>query len=67
MKCLSRQTRQGVMFSEAGHSYTLTLGRTVRKRCVAASEGRSESDRAERLDACPADSPARGGARRLKS
>ena len=56
MKCLSLQTRQGVMFSEAGRYSTLTLGRAVRKRRAAASEGRSDSDRAERQDARPAGS-----------
>ena len=56
MKCLSLQTSQGVVFSEAGRYYTLTPGRAVRKRRASASEGRSESDRAERLDAPPSDS-----------
>ena len=47
MKCLSLQTSQGVMFSEAGRYYTLRLGRAVRKGCAAVSEGRSEGDRVE--------------------
>ena len=48
MKCLSLQTSQGVVFSEAGRYYTLTLGRAVRKRRASASEGRSEGDRVGR-------------------
>ena len=60
MKCLSLQTSQGVVFSEAGRYYTLTPGRAVRKRRASASEGRSDSDRAERLDVRPGDSMPEG-------
>ena len=67
MKCLLLQTSQGVVFSEAGRYYTLTPGRAVRKRRASACEGRSDSDRAERLDARRARFPVRGGARRLES